>query len=262
MLLTLHFPVLTNLLVAAVIAAVMVGLSLLGRRRGMRFVQGMSEDPPGLSQVEGVVFGLFGLLVALTFVGALDRFQDRKTLILREAQSVGTAYSRLELLPETPRRELQGRFRTYLGLRLEAYGKLADPDEFDARIRAAEDEGARIWSLAAQACRAPESAGFAQVVLPPINDMLDLALARRTALRTHPPAVVYGFLFAMAMVCAFLVGFSSARSARISRIHLLGFALLASFTISLTLDLEAPRFGMIRVDPSDSLLRQTLESMR
>jgi hypothetical protein len=260
--LSFHFPLLTNLLLFVVTASVLVGLAQFGRRRGLRFVQGLNEDPPGLAQIEGAVFGLFGLLVALTFIGAVDRFQDRRALILQEAQSVGTAYARLDLLPEEPRRELQGLFRSYLALRLEAYALLADPDDFDAKIRIAEAEGEKIWSLAAKTCRDAQNRDFAEVVLPAINEMNDLALARKAALRTHPPAAIYGFLFILAMACAFLVGFSTARSARLSRTHIVGFALITALTIALTLDIEHPRFGVVRVDASDALLKRALESMR
>jgi hypothetical protein len=221
----------------------------------------LSEDPLGLTQIEGAVFGLFGLVVALTFVGAVERFRDRKSLILQKTQSVTTAYARLDLLPEEPRRELQVLFRSYLGLRLDAYRQLAHPDDFDSKIRSAEAEGEKIWSLAARTCRAPQNRDLTEVVLPAINEMFDLALARKAALRSHPPAAIFGFLFLLAMACPFLVGFSTARSARISRAHILGFALIASLTISLTLDIEHPRFGIVRVDASDVLPNRALESM-
>ncbi len=45
------------------------------------------------------MFALLGLLVAFTFSGAASRFEDRRHLISEEANAIGTAYLRLDLLP-------------------------------------------------------------------------------------------------------------------------------------------------------------------
>jgi hypothetical protein len=47
--------------------------------------------------VEGAVFGLLGLLIAFTFSGAASRFDDRRALIVEEANDIGTAWLRVAL---------------------------------------------------------------------------------------------------------------------------------------------------------------------
>ena len=54
---------------------------------------------PGFGALEGAVFGLLGLLVAFTFSGAATRFEMRAQLIVDEANAIGTAYLRIDLLP-------------------------------------------------------------------------------------------------------------------------------------------------------------------
>ena len=121
----------------------------LGRRIGARR---LAQDPEGaragVGAVEGAVYGLLGLLIAFTFSGAAARFDARRQLIVEEANDIGTAYLRLDLLPAEPREQLQEKFRRYVDSRLETYRKLPD-------IRAAEAELARsaglqneIWTLA------------------------------------------------------------------------------------------------------------------
>lgn len=262
MILNHDYPVLANILLGLLLFGGLVGMMLLGRRRGRKVMADLKEDLPGLGAIEGALFALFGLLIALTFSGAIDRFQDRKFLILREAQISSTAYSRLELLPEPVRKDLQRRFRSYLKARLDAYGRLTTLEALEDDLRRAAQEGAEIVRIAAVSCRSPESAGFAQVLLPPINGMLDIATARTVALRKHPPAVIYSFLIVISLICAFLAGFSMARGSVLSKTHVTGFALMIALTIWVTLDLEHPRFGLFSIGSADRLLHQTLEEMK
>ena len=53
----------------------------------------------GVGVIDGAVFALPGLLLAFTFSGAAARFDTRRHLIVEEANAIGTAYLRLDLLP-------------------------------------------------------------------------------------------------------------------------------------------------------------------
>ena len=63
----------------------------------------LARDPEGLAKgtgaAEGAVFGLLGLILAFSFSGAATRFEQRRHLITEEANAIGTAYLRLDLLP-------------------------------------------------------------------------------------------------------------------------------------------------------------------
>ena len=78
----------------------MVILQEVGRRVGHRR---MARDPEGaragVGAIDGAVFGLLGLLVAFTFSGAASRFDARRQLVVEEANAIGTAYLRLDVLP-------------------------------------------------------------------------------------------------------------------------------------------------------------------
>ena len=54
--------------------------------------------------VDGAVYGLLGLLMAFTFSGAATRFEDRRQLIRAEANAIGTAWLRADLLEEKSRK--------------------------------------------------------------------------------------------------------------------------------------------------------------
>jgi hypothetical protein len=111
-------------------AGLFVGMLVLlevGRRIGVRR---LARDPEGatvgLGTVEGAVFGLLGLLVAFTFSGAAARFDTRRQLIIEEANAVGTAYLRLDLLSAAAQPSRRAAFRQYLAARLAVYRQLPD----------------------------------------------------------------------------------------------------------------------------------------
>jgi hypothetical protein len=104
-------------------------LALLETRRriGLRHVAKDSEAArAGLGVLEGAIFALMGLLIAFTFSGAASRFDTRRQLAVEEANAIGTAYLRLDLLPASAQPALRESFRQYVDARLTAYRKLPD----------------------------------------------------------------------------------------------------------------------------------------
>ena len=76
--------------------------------------------------VEAAIFGLMGLLIAFTFSGAASRFDERRHLVVQEANMIGTFYLRLDLLPADSQKMLREKMRQYVDTRLAFYRKLSD----------------------------------------------------------------------------------------------------------------------------------------
>ena len=235
----------------------------VGRRIG---VQRLKQDPEGartgISAVEGSLFGLLGLLIAFTFSGANSRFDARRQLITVEANNIGTAWLRIDLLPPEVQPDMRELFRRYLDSRLETYRKLPD-------IAAAEEELARsialqgeIWTKAVDAVKAGVPGPSGSLVLNSLNPMFDIVTTRTAAARTHPPLVIYAMLMALAFAAALLAGYGMAGARTRSWIHVVGFSAVLSLTVYVILDLEFPRLGLIRVDEFDRSLYELRESMK
>mgnify|MGYP003350587473 CR=1 FL=1 len=88
----------------------------IGRYRHGRDPESFSE---GLGAAEGAIFALLGLLVAFTFSGAASRFEDRRHLITQEANDIGTAWLRIDLLPAADQPAMRDLFRRYTDLRID-----------------------------------------------------------------------------------------------------------------------------------------------
>src|SRR3954467_9201704 len=115
-----------------------VGVLLLvavGRRIGNRRLAEEGESATkGFGAVEGAVFGLLGLVLAFLFSGALSRFDARRSLVVEEVNDIGTAWLRVDLLPEEAQQHMRDLFRNYLDSRIATYENAEDLDAARAEL--------------------------------------------------------------------------------------------------------------------------------
>ena len=244
----------------ALVFGMMVAFAL-GRAAGLRHRR---LDPEGARTVSGAVeasiFGLLGLLIAFTFSGAADRFDNRRALITDEANAVEAAYHQLDLLAPDDRDRLRSEFRDYLDARLAYYSLLPNEGRAAPELERARSLEETIWSHAVDAL--PRALpGSVLVLTNTLTHMFDIAEARKSAQMTHPPLPIYGLLICLALVCASLAGHHASTSARHPWVLPMLFAGISGLAIYVILDLEYPRSGFIRVDAADALLRDVRARM-
>lgn len=234
---------------------------LLGRRRRAKEPD---EDHAGFSAVQGAIFGLFGLLMAFTFYGAASRFDSRRELITEEANAIGTAYLRLDLLSTSAQPSLRELFRRYVDSRLQVYRK-SWPDVAAAKEELVSSTAIQldIWRQAIAASRLPDShPDSAKLLLPALNTMIDITATRTMASRIHPPAVVFWLLFVLGLACSLLAGYGMTINARRNWLHIALFVasvVVCAYTI---LDIEYPRRGLIQLTEYDEVLVELRDGMK
>lgn len=158
-----------------------------------------------------------------TFSGAPARFHTRRKLVVEEANAIGTAYMRLDLLPTESQPALRELFRKYMDSRLEAFRKLPDYKAAMAELAKSEKLQMQVWTEAVAASRLPGSnSGADKLVLPALNDMIDITSTRTMSMRIHPPLVIFELLFFLALVCSLLAGYGMAASKHRSWLHIYG----------------------------------------
>jgi len=202
-----------------------------------------------------------GLLIAFTFQGASARFDVRREQIVQEANNIGTAWLRIDLLPASAQPGMRELFRQYLDSRLETYRKIPDM----AAVMAELDRTARlqkeIWQVA---IAGQKEVGQAVVtgLLPVLNQMFDIVTTRTMAAKTHPPSIVFYMLGLMACAAAFMAGHGMSGSKERSWVHSIGFAATLAVIVFVIMDMEYPRRGMIRVASFDQVLVDLRQSMK
>lgn len=246
---------------AAVLAAFLfVGMLLsleAGRWLGARAIARGSE---GIGVVDGAIFSLFGLLVAFTFSGAATRFDHRRDLVVEETNAIGTAWLRLELLPAEEQPALREAFRRYLDSRLEVYRLVPDLAAVEKELANGAKIQEEIWSAAVEGCRKGGQSHCSVLLLPALNEMIDITTTRTMAARMHPPAVIFEMLSMLALASALLAGHGMAGQGR-NYVHMFAFSGIVALTTYVILDIEYPRLGSIRVDSFDAALVDLRRSM-
>ena len=247
--------------------AVFVGILLalkLGRWLGQRAIASDGRAvQPNVGSLEGAVFALLGLLIAFTFSGALQRFDSRRVQVVQEANSIGTAWSYLDLVPASAQPKLRSSFRAYVDARIAAYRALPDIEKAKSALALSRELQGDVWEQAVAATRQKDANPAATIVLmPELQNMFSLATARLAATQIHPPTVIYQMLIALALVVAVLAGYQAAGERGYDWIHKIAFAGIVAATVYVILDIEYPRLGFVRIDAIDRVLVDVREGMK
>jgi hypothetical protein len=238
-----------GLLLAFMSVASIAGYALRKRRERSGIPQ-ESESQQGY--VVSAVLGLLALLMGFTFSLAIDRFDTRRVLVLQDANAIGTAYLRAQLLPEPHRSRLTGLLLEFTETKI----ALAKAQPRDAGELLARDDRllTDIWAADAAAFDAIKNLDFSSTFINSMNAMIDLDASRRSARRAHVPTLVFAVLLIYLIVTAGVLGYVLAgRGGRQIGAVLLG---LLTLSLMLILDIDRPTIGGIREDqgPMERLL--------
>ena len=108
--------------------AAWVGGSVASRRPPMT-----AEAREDFNLVQTATLTLLGLIIGFTFSMAVGRYDQRKNLEEEEANAIGTAYLRADLIGEPHAAKLQGTLRDYANERLRFYQASRDDGRRDRR---------------------------------------------------------------------------------------------------------------------------------
>src|SRR3954452_12901396 len=262
------------MLFAVAIAALFFVGSLISLRLGRQLgLQHSKRNGPegnvGLATVEGAIFGLMGLLLAFTISGALQRFDDRRQLVIQEATAATTAYDRLGLFGGDDARRLQSGLKNYIRARVDLYRMAHDfllvqraedfSDQQEANLLEFKNQ---LWDATVAACPPSNYRPACGLSVPALNSLFEVARLRAGAAEKHPPQIIYFMLFGLGLGCSLLAGFGMAASAGHSWMHKVLFAGTLSVALYILTDMEYPRLGLIRIENFDHFLADVYDQMR
>ncbi len=195
----------------------------------------------------GSAMALLAFIIAFTFSMALNRYDQRRDIVLAEANSIGTTYLRAKLAPEPLRSEMLRIIVRYTDTRLALFDTNEDPDALNRLQAASRAELALLWDATARAVKAIEPPTLAASLVQTVNETTDLAESRRTTYVVRLPRAVMFALVGFAMIAAGVSGFARG-GRRHFALSLFVYAMLAS-AIALVIDLDRPSAGAIRLVP-------------
>ncbi len=229
---------------------------LFGLEAG-RSLRTRNPDSQVSETIENAVFALFGLLLAFTFSGAVARYDNHRLLLNQETNAIGTVYLRLDLLAPAAQPPLRQLMREYTASRLHLFDAVS-PEVSDQSNRLQ----AEIWRQAVAGVSSTNAhPDAAKLLLPAINEMIDITSTRRNAFNMHPPFSVFLLLALFSCISAFMAGYSS-RFVRRDWVYTLVLATTVTLTIYTTLEVEYPRQGLLRLSDLDRSLIELRSSMK
>jgi hypothetical protein len=212
-----------------------------GFRLGRRLRKPAAADGGGTAL--GGLLALLGLLLAFTFGMASARYDGRKQMLLDEANAIGTAYLRADLLPEPGRGEVRDLLRAYVDLRLE----VARSGKVQEGIASSERIHGELWSRATgHAAREPNP--IAALFVQAVNDVIDMhgkrvALAWRNPI---PPTILYT-LYVVAVLAVVAMGFDGGLRGVRGLVPTGAVVITLATVVALIVDLDRPGEGLLQV---------------
>lgn len=207
-------------------------------------------DHDDLVFVLGGTLTLLGLIIGFTFSMAVSRYDLRKNYEEGEANAIGTEYARASLLPAGDAIKIETLLNRYLDQRILCYRAF---DQLD--LRKIEDKTRQLqsemWSAVASSAAANPTPVEALVVSG-MNDVLNSQGYAQAAHWNRIPTAAWILLVSIAIFCNLLIGYGAhGRSALVFLI----LPIALSISLFLIADIDAPRRGVIRIQP------QNLESL-
>lgn len=200
------------------------------------------------------IFGLMALLVAFTFSGASDRFDQRRHLIATEVSTIGTAYQSIDLLSPKEQPKIREIFKNYLDTRIVIFqfdgeGEIST-SEIESRTQKHSAVGDQLWKEVVRAVgdtQYPQKLIAAQI-LPQLDDMFTASDNQRLSIKFHPPVIIFQSLIILCMIGALIAGYNLGIQNQRDWFLTLVFVLLMTGTIFIILSLEFSRMGKISLN--------------
>ena len=249
----------SSLLITIVLFILIIIMNEVGFQAG-RYIQNRTDDEikEHTSSIQGSVLGLLALLLGFTFSMSMQRYDNRSQALIAEANAIGTAILRADLLPTAYKEESLSLFDRYVTERI-AIGQLditkkSEREKYNKKIV---DLQSGLWSLAVVATNEDPRPVTTGAFMTSLNDVIDTQGKRNALLQMHVPEVVLFLLFIVFMSSGGMLGYSSGLSGKRVIAPTVMVSFLISMVVFIIIDLDRPKRGLIQVDQSSMTYLQT-----
>ncbi|MGB5190053.1 hypothetical protein [Robiginitalea sp.] len=230
--------------VTFLIIAVLV--SEVGYRFGYWLQNRTRDEKEGpTSMIVGSLLALMAFLLAISMGMAADRFNRRRSLVLEEANSIGTTYLRAGYLPEPASAEVRNLIRAYVPLRIVS-DKLEGVNESISQSSEIQD---KLWSIAEELARNNPESQVLALFIESLNQTIDLHEMRIVAgIYSRVPQSILLLLIAGSLLTLAAMGYNSGLMQKRSSTSAVLMILVLGAVITLVVDLDRPQDGLVNVD--------------
>lgn len=220
---------------------------LLAINVGYRFGVKKTKTDSDNSGILSSLLGLLALILAFTFGMSGSRFETRKASLIDEANCIGTAILRADTYPDSLKNAFKKDFAVYLSSRIAYFESDRNEEKINTSLRESAEISQTLWNRATQYSRDKNLFLPSNMMIPALNSMFDAATTANEAYNANVPEPIVYLLLFFSIIISFYIGYSSGFKKKIDRFYILGFCLLTSVVIYITLDLDRPRRGSINM---------------
>lgn len=226
-------------------------LGVLGGRH-MRAHSERYREPIGALQ--GALLGVVGLVLAFGLSLAVGRYENRRADVVTDANTIGTAYLRAQTIAEPQRSHSLALLRRYNDLAIRVTYEIPG----SAAIRATAVQQGQLqralWRLAGETLNARPRDTAPRLYVDSLNDMIDQQTVRLSGLNNRVPNPVLWLELLGAALALGLLGLYLSVLGK-GLIPIVAAAVIVSFLVFVTFDLDRPTRGLIQI-PATPLLAE------
>jgi hypothetical protein len=244
---------------ALVLAGIIFGATLVGLVAGRSLSRHAETLREPLGIVQGALLTLVGLVLAFGLAMAVGRYDARRTAVVNDANTIGTAYLRAQTLREPVRSESLPLYARYTDASIRLSNSA--PGSAAAKSAIAEESvlQRRLWGLAGRALDDQPTQSAPRLYVESLNEMIDMQTTRVSALNNRVPSAI---LLIEVIGAATALGLMALYLALLSRgvVSVLLAAGLVTLLLFVSFDLDRPTRGFITIPTAPLVgLRASME---
>jgi hypothetical protein len=224
-------------------------LLFLVMEAGYRYAKAKNRAAPsksdgGLSTFTGAILGLLAFLLAFVVAFGMNIYQERRQLVVEEANAIGTTYLRAGYLEDPYRTESRALLSEYLEWRVAApqEGKLEEA------LTRSEEIHRELWALVEEWVAEGNTAATSGLYVSALNEVIDLHTERVVvSLQIRIPPMVMLAVYVIALVTMFLVGLQTGYAGSRNLFAMILMVLVLAAVLYVIVDLDRGHEGLLTV---------------
>jgi len=220
----------------------------------------LAKNLDAFTALQAGLLTLASFVLGLSFSQASSRFDGRRSLVMKEANAIGTTWLRADQLSGPETSEFRRILTDYTAIRLKAYETPGDPALHKEAIERSDHYQSRLWAITSGALhRNPQNLGVS-LLMQALNDTIDVSAEQLQALSTHVPTTVIELTLLLVTIGALSLGLrfalDRARPVALSAAYVVANVVV----ISMMIDYDRPQTGFVKVNLTP--IRVQLQSMQ
>ena len=192
----------------------------------------------------GATLALLAFLLAFVMSMASDRYDNRRQLVVEEAEAIRSAYLQAGYLTEPYPQEIRSLLSKYVDIRIVTP---ENQNDVDASIALSEEMHAQLWSLTEAVVKETPGRDEVSLYIASVNEVINLHNRRVAALRARLPETVVLVLYVVAALSMMMVGFQNSYNGKRNYFSALSVILIFTVVMMLIIDLDRPQEGLLKV---------------